>query len=130
MKSSIRRSAIAQSSIRRSALGNRHSAIGNRHSAIVWLAAAAVLFWALVIPPAPQSLDTSGWSDLAARTVPGAYHIHTTRSDGVGDKAAVAHAAASAGLKFIILTDHGDGTRPPDPPEYIESVLCLDAVEI
>ena len=38
----------------------------------------------------------------------------------IGDRAAVAAAAARAGLKFVILTDHGDGTRPPDPPAYIE----------
>jgi hypothetical protein len=93
------------------------------------LAAGVVLFLA-VLPPAPRRLETSGWTDLAARTIPGAYHIHTTRSDGVGDRTAVARAASRAGLKFVILTDHGDGTRPPDPPEYIDSVLCLDAVEI
>jgi hypothetical protein len=93
------------------------------------LAAGVVLFLA-VVPAAPRRLDVSGWADLAARTIPGAYHIHTTRSDGVGDRTAVAQAAARAGLKFVILTDHGDGTRPPDPPEYIQNVLCLDAVEI
>ncbi len=37
---------------------------------------------------------------------------------------------AAAGLKFVIFTDHGDGTRPPDPPEYVDGVLCLDGVEI
>lgn len=60
----------------------------------------------------------------------GAYHIHTTRSDGHGDRAAVASAARRAGLAFVILTDHGDGTRPPDPPAYIDGVLVLDGVEI
>ena len=62
--------------------------------------------------------------------VRGAYHIHTTRSDGSGTPAAVAAAAARAGLNFIILTDHGDGTRPPDPPSYLNGVLTLDAVEL
>ena len=42
----------------------------------------------------------------------------------------VAAAAARAGLNFIILTDHGDGTREPDPPAYRSGVLCIDAVEI
>ena len=74
--------------------------------------------------------DAAGWGDLSARTVSGAYHIHTTRSDGHGDRQAVAAAAARAGLKFVILTDHGDGTRPPDPPEYLDGVLVLDGVEI
>ena len=58
---------------------------------------------------APGSIDAPAWDELAARTVSGAYHIHTTRSDGHGDRAAVAAAAARAGLKFVILTDHGDG---------------------
>ena len=35
-----------------------------------------------------------------------------------------------AGLKFIVVTDHGDATRAPDPPVYRDGVLCLDAVEI
>jgi hypothetical protein len=67
---------------------------------------------------------------LAQRTVAGAYHIHSVRSDGSGDRQAIAAAAARAGLKFVILTDHGDGTRVPDAPAYIAGVLCIDAVEI
>jgi hypothetical protein len=97
---------------------------------LVALVAASVLFLWRVTPPTPLALDSAAWADLAARTVPGAYHIHTTRSDGHGDKAAVAAAAARAGVKFIILTDHGDGTRPPDAPAYVEGVLVLDGVEI
>jgi hypothetical protein len=42
----------------------------------------------------------------------------------------VAAAAASAGLSFVVFTDHGDGTRRPDPPVYRSGVLCLDAVEV
>ena len=91
-------------------------------------AAGAVLF--LLAPPSTVEVDTSGWADLAARTAAGAYHVHTTKSDGHGDRAEVASAAASAGLKFVILTDHGDATRPPDPPAYIHGVLVLDGVEI
>jgi hypothetical protein len=62
--------------------------------------------------------------------VRGAYHIHTTRSDGSGTPDEVAAAAARAGLQFIILTDHGDGTRTPDPPSYRNGVLTVDAVEL
>lgn len=97
---------------------------------LVALVAAGVLFFALVLPPAPERVDTGGWRELAAVTAAGAYHIHTSRSDGAGDRAAVASAARRAGLQFVIITDHGDGTRPPDPPGYIDGVLCLDAVEI
>ena len=71
----------------------------------------------------PAALDTS-------RTVRGASHIHTTRSDGALDVDGVAQAASRAGLQFAILTDHGDGTRDPDPPAYRSGVLVLDGVEI
>jgi hypothetical protein len=84
----------------------------------------------LLLPPAPTRLDQTAWSTLAARTVAGAYHVHSSRSDGAADKATIAEAAARAGLRFVILTDHGDGTRPADPPAYSHGVLCFDAVEI
>ena len=38
--------------------------------------------------------------------------------------------AARAGLQFIILTDHGDGTRSPDAPAYRSGVLTIDGVEL
>ena len=60
----------------------------------------------------------------------GAIHVHTRRSDGTGTPEAVAAAAERAGLNFIVLTDHGDGTLPPEPPVYRGRVLCIDAVEI
>jgi hypothetical protein len=60
----------------------------------------------------------------------GAYHVHTNRSDGSGTPEDVAAAAAAAGLHFVLLTDHGDGTRPPDPPRYVHGVLLIDGVEI
>jgi hypothetical protein len=93
---------------------------------------AAVIFFALAtLPPSPVPVDASGFDqDLARRTVRGAYHVHTTRSDGAWDKAAIAAAADRAGLKFVIFTDHGDGTAPPDPPAYLSGVLCIDGVEI
>ena len=97
---------------------------------LVALVAAGVFLFMAARPPSPVAIDASGWTELAARTVSGAYHIHTTRSDGIGDRAAVAAAAARAGLRFVILTDHGDATRPPDPPAYLDGVLVLDGVEI
>jgi hypothetical protein len=65
-----------------------------------------------------------------ASTVRGAYHIHSDRSDGSGTVDEIAAAASRAGLQFIILTDHGDGTRRPDPPSYRHGVLTIDAVEL
>jgi hypothetical protein len=91
----------------------------------------AVIFFLLVtLPPSPRTIAWAGDPTLARRTVAGAYHVHTSRSDGAGSKPDVAAAAARAGLQFVILTDHGDGTRASDPPEYLEGVLCVDAVEI
>src|SRR6266536_2466631 len=63
-------------------------------------------------------------------TIAGVIHIHTSRSDGSLAPDDIAAAAARAGLQFIVFTDHGDGTRKPDAPEYRSGVLCLDGVEI
>src|SRR6185503_7550754 len=79
------------------------------------------------MPRAARSLAAS--PSLRA-SVRGAIHIHTRRSDGSGTVDDVARAASRAGLKFVILTDHGDGTREPDTPTYRNDVLCIDAVEI
>jgi hypothetical protein len=95
-------------------------------------ALAAVFFFLLAtLPPRPTRtpLDRVDPS-LRSRTVRGAYHIHTTRSDGAGSKADVAAAAARAGLQFAIFTDHGNGTQPLEAPIYLSQVLCIDGVEI
>ena len=91
-------------------------------AAVVLLSLGALPWSAGVIPAADPV--------AARRFVRGAFHVHTSRSDGAGDVSTVAAAAAAAGLQFVVLTDHGDGTRPPLPPSYVEGVLCLDAVEI
>ena len=100
------------------------------------LAAAAILavvavFLLSTLPPQPARVRVEGADPrLIDRTVAGAYHVHSTRSDGAEDKQQIAAAAARAGLRFVIFTDHGDGTREPDPPQYLHDVLCLDGVEI
>jgi hypothetical protein len=91
------------------------------------LAAAFLLVWTR-LPPSHTNLPQATWQQ--APTVTGAFHIHTNRSDGSGSPDDVAAAAARAGLRFIIFTDHGDATRVPDAPQYRSGVLCLDAVEI
>lgn len=88
------------------------------------LVAAVVVLVGLVLPPARLSLE--GGDDA----IPGAFHVHTNRSDGRGSPDEVAAAAARAGLRFLVFTDHGNGTRAPDPPTYRSGVLCLDGVEI
>ena len=92
---------------------------------------AAVFLWLLATLP-PRAAVASGTvaEAIRARTVAGAFHVHSTRSDGSGDREAIAAAAARAGLQFVVITDHGDATRPPDPPAYLHGVLCIDAVEI
>lgn len=93
-------------------------------------AAVAILLLA-TLPPRPLAIEVSDVdTSLRRRTLAGAYHIHTTRSDGAGSVSDVAAAAARAGLQFVIITDHGDGTREPEPPRYVDRVLVIDAVEI
>jgi hypothetical protein len=78
----------------------------------------------------PRAARTLAASPTLRAPVRGAIHIHTRRSDGTGTVDDIARAASRAGLNFVILTDHGDGTREPDTPAYRSGVLCIDAVEI
>jgi hypothetical protein len=92
------------------------------------LVAAGVVGVYLLTPPAARPLPDPP-TGLAA-SPRGALHIHTRRSDGSGTVDDVAAAAARAGLQFVIVTDHGDATRTPDPPSYRSGVLVIDGVEI
>ncbi len=87
--------------------------------------AAAFLFVLLPLPPRAAVL-----ADPPIATAIGAFHVHTNRSDGSGTPDEVAAAAARAGLNFIVLADHGDGTREPEPPQYRSGVLVIDGVEL
>jgi len=89
------------------------------------LAAAVAVLVAVSLPPRRLALQSAGDGTIA-----GLLHVHTNRSDGRSTPDEVAAAAARAGLKFLVFTDHGDGTRQPDPPAYRSGVLCLDGVEI
>ena len=92
---------------------------------IVALAAlTALLLPPAAVPPAPVNFQLS-WP-----VVRGAFHIHSQRSDGTGSLDEIAAGAAAAGLQFVIVTDHGNGLRDPEPPAYRSGVLCLDGVEI
>jgi hypothetical protein len=96
------------------------------------IVAAVFLFLLASIPAGPgvaggvDRLD----DDVRARTLAGAVHVHSTRSDGTGSADGIAAAAGRAGLRFVVIADHGDATRPPDPPAYRHGVLVIDAVEI
>ena len=89
--------------------------------------AAAFLFVALPLPARPLPLPAL---PASTPTALGSFHIHTNRSDGSGSPDEAAAAAARAGLNFIVLTDHGDGTRAPDAPQYRSGVLVIDGVEL
>lgn len=92
----------------------------------VVVAAVAVFVLSTLPPRAARPSAAANRSTLAV----GAWHVHSSRSDGSGSVEEIAAAAAGAGLDFVILTDHGHGTRPPDPPRYVHDVLIIDAVEI
>jgi hypothetical protein len=97
-----------------------------RRARIALILFAAVALIALTLLPR-RALHTE---PPPPQTVRGAFHIHSNRSDGSGGVDAIAAAAAAAGLQFIIVTDHGDGTRAPDPPAYRSGVLVLDGIEL
>ena len=86
-------------------------------------------FCFVALPPRPARMDAPVGGTRGAHGRRRVSHPHDPLRRPRRSHA-VAAAAARAGLKFVILTDHGDGTRPPDPPEYIDGVLVLDGVEI
>ena len=91
------------------------------------LAVAAIALVAM-LPARARTLPAPPSGGVPA--VRGVVHVHTNRSDGTGSIDDVIRAAATAGLKFVIVTDHGDATRAPDLPDYRDGVLYIDAVEI
>jgi len=92
---------------------------------LVLVVALAVI--SLLLPPRARTLDEAGAIGAPVR---GTIHVHTRRSDGSGTIDDVASAAARAGLRFVVFSDHGDATRTPQPPAYRHGVLCIDAIEI
>ena len=102
-----------------------------RRLLIVFVLTAAFMAAVIVfVSTPPRPLRTTSASDAFGHVRRGAFHIHTVQSDGALDREQIALAASRAGLHFAIFTDHGDGTRPANPPEYLHGVLCIDGVEI
>ncbi len=95
---------------------------------VVVLVAGVAGAWYVALPRRARALPQV--PGTLTPPVRGAIHVHSRRSDGTGDLEAIAAAAARAGLDFVIMTDHGDATREPEPPQYREGVLCIDAVEL
>ena len=94
----------------------------------ILVAAVGAGIWA-ALPPKRLNLASRNLSATPTAAA-GAFHIHSSRSDGTGTPDEIAAAARRAGLQFLVLTDHGDGTRQPVLPQYRHGVLCLDAVQI
>jgi len=92
--------------------------------------AAVFLYLLATLPARPARTTGSVTDEVRRRTVAGAFHVHSTRSDGTGDVDEIAAAASRAGLRFVVLTDHGDAAKAPDAPEYRHGVLVIDAVEV
>jgi hypothetical protein len=57
----------------------------------------------------------------------GAWHVHTTRSDGRGTLDEVVAAAREAGLQFVVVTDHN--VLAPEDEGYRDGVLVVAATE-
>lgn len=100
----------------------------NRGVLVLLIAGVALAgFVVTALPPAARTLDTAPSLPPVVR---GSMHVHTTRSDGSGTADEVAAAAARAGLRFVILTDHHDASSEPSRPYYRYGVLMIEAVEI
>lgn len=98
---------------------------------LLLVAAATASAGAIVLLVPPAAAPEAASSFVAAwPTARGAFHVHSQRSDGTGTPDEIAAAASAAGLQFVILTDHGNGLRDPEPPTYRSGVLSLDGVEI
>jgi hypothetical protein len=86
----------------------------------------AVAAWVwLTLPPTARQFSLSG-----TRPWYGAFHVHSTASDGTGSFDEIASSAAEAGLDWVVTTDHGDLTRALAAPAYRHGVLHIDAAEI
>lgn len=83
-------------------------------------------FFALVALRRSYPLVASGTQPQTSAR--GAFHVHSTRSDGRGTPQEIARAAQQAGLQFVVLTDHNQQTLAP--PSYVDGVLLIDQVEL
>jgi hypothetical protein len=92
-------------------------------AAAALLAVAYAIFGALVVRDRWRRGDPT----VGTGAVRGAYHVHTTRSDGRGTLDEVVRAAKQAGLQFVVVTDHNVLT--PEEQGYRDGVLVVQATE-
>jgi hypothetical protein len=87
-----------------------------------------LVHWArLLTMPLPVGFATPEADPTAGHVVSGAFHVHTTASDGRADVDTVARAAAAAGLDFVMLADHN--IEPP-APDRRHGVVLVPGVEL
>ncbi len=84
---------------------------------VAFFALSAARFDYPMVPPAEQRLAPRG-----------AYHLHTTASDGRATPEEIARHAREAGLQFVIITDHNQDAPPA--PAWVEGVLVLHGTEV
>jgi hypothetical protein len=89
-------------------------------AALVALGAWAAVGAVLLARRAPRAPPGGG-------EVRGAWHVHTTRSDGRGTLDEVVAAAKAAGLQFVVVTDHNVLT--PEEQGWRDGVLVVQATE-
>jgi hypothetical protein len=94
--------------------------------ATLLLLVAAYVAWGLGL--ARARAERRAWTEGGAPELRGAYHVHTTASDGRGTLAEVVGAARAAGLDFVVVTDHN--VRAPERAEYVDGVLVVPATEV
>lgn len=89
--------------------------------------AAGVLFLAWLAYGLSLRVGGGGRGPAAPGELRGAWHVHTSASDGRATLEEVARAARAEGLEFLVVTDHD--RRVPDAPAYVEGVLVVPASE-
>jgi len=97
-------------------------------AAVVLLVAGYAGFGAVSLRDRALRRSAAAHAEGARTGLRGAYHVHTTASDGRGTLAEVVAAARDAGLDFIVVTDHN--VRAPERPEYVDGVLVVPATEV
>ena len=101
--------------------------MSRRKALLAALLAAAAAYGVYGAQLSRARAERRAWMDPGAPELRGAYHVHTTASDGRGTLADVLRAARAAGLDFVVVTDHN--VRDPDRPEYVDGVLVIPATE-
>jgi hypothetical protein len=90
----------------------------------------ALVAYVAIFAVAAQFVEYPGraQSGNEAGQMRGAFHVHSTASDGRGTSEEIALAARKAGIQFVVVTDHNIETIPPARFEH--GVLLIFGVEI